>query len=66
MFGDPCPLRWLPADARRMPRSDSGKAVDSFWWSQATHLGPEPGIARTAEYARRTEKAPQRREASGA
>jgi hypothetical protein len=31
-------LRWLPGGARRMVRRDSGKPVDSFWWSQATHL----------------------------
>ena len=27
LFGDPCPLRWLPADARRMPRADSAEAA---------------------------------------
>ena len=32
LFGDPCPLRWLPADARRMPRADSAEAAGEFFW----------------------------------
>ena len=30
LFGDPCPLRWLPADARRMPRRDSARAAGAL------------------------------------
>jgi hypothetical protein len=29
LFGDPCPLRWLPADARRMPRADSAAGAST-------------------------------------
>ena len=35
LFGDPCPLRWLPADARRMPRADSAEAAGEFFWRAA-------------------------------
>ena len=30
LFGDPCPLRWLPADARRMPRATQRRPLVSF------------------------------------
>ncbi len=32
LFGDPCPLRWLPADARRMPRRDSRGVLRALFW----------------------------------
>jgi hypothetical protein len=30
LFGDPCPLRWLPAGARRMPRRDSAEPAGAM------------------------------------
>ena len=46
LFGDPCPLRWLPADARRMPRADSAEAAGEFFWRAG--VGHKPGGAENA------------------
>ena len=34
LFGGPCPLRWLPADARRMPGADSAEAVGGLFGAE--------------------------------
>ena len=45
LFGDPCPLRWLPADARTMPRADSAEAAGEFFWRAGRN---KPGGAENA------------------
>ena len=63
LFGDPCPLRWLPADARRMPRADSAEAAGEFFWragaddTQARRGGKRAGVSRVGRVRRRVAKA---------
>ena len=62
LFGDPCPLRWLPADARRMPRAHSAEAAGEFFWRagvgpQARRGGKRAGVSRVGRVRRRVAKA---------
>jgi hypothetical protein len=54
LFGRPCPLRWLPAGARRMPRRDSAEPAE-------TPARSSPDSRAGAPFALAIARAPERR-----
>ena len=44
LFGDPCPLRWLPADALRMPRADSAEAAGALFLRAGSDGGAKSAL----------------------